>query len=245
MEAVNGNFLLSIGATHPWNIAGVGGDATVARDYGLRHAIALVGVTAQDERGFRGAFALEAAAVRAQLESLPAQVVATHVGLLFDAANVYEVARFLRRTTGAPLVIDPVFADTFGSQFVDERTFRAFCDAMLPLAAILTPNLAEASRLLQREINNVDAMVAAARELQSRGPSAVLVKGGHLAGDPVDVLATRESVEFFSDVRLPNEMRGTGDTLAATIACELALGKSLLEAVRGARDYVRAKIRLS
>jgi len=68
------------------------------------------------------------------------------------------------------------------------------------------------------------------------------LKGGHLTGDPVDVLVTKESVELFSDARLPREMRGTGDVLAAALACELATGRSLLEAVAAARDYVRRRI---
>ncbi len=242
---MSGTFLISIGAMHPWNIAGIGIDAGVAYEYGLRQAIALVGVTAQDERGLRGAFALPPNAVRAQLQTLPPNPAAIRIGALFDAANIAEVSRFLQRDRNAPLVIDPVFSDTFGSDFADARTIESFRDIILPLRSVLTPNLPEARRLLERDIPTVEAMVDAARELQSRGPVAVLLKGGHRAGDPVDVLATNESVEIFSDDRLQNDLRGTGDTLAAALACELATGRSLLEGVIAARHYVRRKITLS
>ena len=238
---MSAGFLVSIGATHPWTIAGVGIDAGVAREYGLRHAVALIGVTAQDDRRLRGAFALSRDAVRAQLETLP-PAAATHVGVLFDEANVYEVASFLDRDESAPLVVDPVLSDGFGVDFSNAKTLEAFRTAMLPLHSILTPNLPEAQRLLEREISTVDAMIDAARELQACGPLAVLLKGGHLAGDPVDVLATNESVELFSDARLPHKLRGTGCMLAAALACELADECSLIEAVVAARSYVRRKI---
>jgi len=237
--AVNERFLISIGATHPWNVAGVGVDARVAYEYGLLHAVALVGVTAQDEQGLHAAFALPATVVREQLRSLPSHRAAIHAGVLFDRENLLEVAHFLKAQATVPLVVDPVFADTFGSDFSDDQTVEAFRTAMLPLRSVLTPNLPEAERLLDRDISNVEAMVDAARALQARGPHAVLLKGGHLAGDPVDVLASDESVELFSDPRLPHEMRGTGCMLAAALACELARERSLVEAVVGARAYVR------
>ena len=238
---MNEQFLLSVGATHPWNIAGLGIASRVAYDFRLRHSVVVVGVTAQDERAFHGAFALPPQAVRAQFATTPAYA-AAHVGLLFDAANVREVAQFFQTSHHAPLVVDPVFGDTFGSKFSDDKTFCAFREVMVPLKSILTPNLPEAERLLERDIATVDAMLDAARELQALGPHAVLLKGGHLRGDPVDVLATSESVEVFGDARLPGELRGTGDTLAAALACELARGISLVEAVAAARDYVRRKI---
>jgi len=239
--AVNERFLISIGATHPWNVAGVGVDARIAYEYGLHHAVALVGVTAQDEQGLHAAFALPTTVVRAQLQSLPPHRAAVHVGVLFDRDNLVEVARFLQAQT-VPLVVDPVFADTFGSDFSDGATVETFRTHMLPLRSVLTPNLPEAKRLLERDISSVDAMVDAARALQARGPHAVLLKGGHLEGDPVDVLATNESVELFTDLRLPSDMRGTGCVLAAALACELARERSLVEAVVAARAYVRRQL---
>ena len=242
--ALNERFLISIGATHPWNVAGVGVDARIAYEYGLRHAVALVGVTAQDAQGLRAAFALPTTLVRAQLESLPAHRAAIHVGVLFGHDNLLEVARFLQAQT-APLVVDPVFADSFGSEFSDGATVEAFRTHLLPVRSVLTPNLSEAKRLLEREVSNVDAMVDAARTLQARGPRAVLLKGGHLEGDPVDVLATSESVEVFRDPRLPLDMRGTGCMLAGALACELARERSLVEAVAAARAYVRRELSAS
>jgi len=243
---MNGRFLASIGATHPWNTAGVGVDARIASEYGFRHAAAIAGVTAQDERGLHAVFALPASIVRAQLESLPlSQIVAFRVGALFDRSNVSEIAQFFERASGKPLVVDPVFSDSFGAEFANDDTVDAFRTSIAPLPGVLTPNLSEAERLTGKQIETVEGMVDAARVLQARGPHAVLIKGGHLHGDPVDVLATAQSVEIFSDTRVPKRMRGTGCTLAAVLACELALGKSVVEAVRAARAYVRRQISLS
>jgi hydroxymethylpyrimidine/phosphomethylpyrimidine kinase len=234
--------LVSIGTTHPWNVAGIGVDARIASEYGLRHAMAIVALTAQDEGGLREKFALPAGFVRAQLESLPSAVAAFRVGALFDERNVREVARFLGTRESAPAVVDPVFADSFGNRFATDETVDAFRDSMLPLASILTPNIPEAERLLERSITSVDAMVDAARALQARGSRAILLKGGHLRGNPVDVLQTAEGTEVFADARVPAEMRGTGCTLAAVIACELAQNQPLVQAVIAARAYVRSRL---
>lgn len=235
--------LVSIGTTHPWNVAGIGVDARVAFEYGLQHAMAIVGVTAQDEGGLREKFAMPASVVRAQLAALPSDTAAAfRIGALFDADNVREVARFLEQRGSIPIVTDPVFADSFGTRFANDETVEAFRTSMLPVAGVLTPNIAEAERLTARSITSVDGMIDAASELHALGPRAVLLKGGHLPGDPVDVLVNARATEVFADARLPAEMRGTGCTLAAALACELAAGKGIVEAVIAARAYVRCRI---
>jgi len=240
---MNESFLVSIGATHPWNIAGVGIDGRIAHEYGLRHAAAIVGVTVQDEGGLREKFALPVDFVRAQLEALPSQGArAFRVGALFDHENVRAVACFLESQKEWPVVTDPVFADSFGNRFASDETVQAFRASMLSLAGVLTPNVPEAEMLTRRPIASVDAMIDAARALCALGPDAVLLKGGHLPGDPVDVLVTAGSTEVFADARLPAAMRGTGCTLAAVLACELARGTTIVEATVAARAYVRRRI---
>ncbi len=233
----------SIGTTHPWNIAGLGLDAQVARDFGVRNAAVVVGVAAQDERGLHARFALPVEIVRAQLEALPhRQIVAFRIGALLGEENVREVASFLQTRSDIPAVVDPVFDATLGGEFGNDATFRAFRAQMFQTPIILTPNIPEASRLLCTPIGAAEEMIAAARALQSFGAGAVLLKGGHLIGDPIDVLVTCDEVKVFKDTRLPGSMRGTGCTLAAALACELARGLALVEAVESARSYVRAKI---
>lgn len=233
--------VVSIGATHPWNIAGVGLDARVCVQFGLDHAMAVAVVTAQNGRGVFASQAVEGAILRAQFDALPRHANAYRVGALLTEENVRATARFLRGRLPVPCVVDPVFLASTGEVLAQAGAVVAIRDELAAMPVILTPNLAEASRLLDRRIER-DSMVEAARALQRRGPVAVLLKGGHLDGSPTDVLATVQGVEAFESPRLANDMRGTGCVLAAALACELANGVPLREAVERARAYVAEKI---
>jgi hydroxymethylpyrimidine/phosphomethylpyrimidine kinase len=139
-------------------------------------------------------------------------------------------------------VVDPVLAATGGGALADDATRHAIGAELLPLReAIVTPNLDEASALLGREIGRAQ-LIDAALELRARGARAVLLKGGHLSGEPSDVLADADGVEMFAGGRIAGEMRGTGCTLAMALACALARGDELREAVRFARAFVRERI---
>lgn len=242
-SAVSTPIVVSIGTTHPWNIAGLGLDAQVALEYGVRNASVIAGITAQDETGLHAKFAVPAGVVREQLARLPrANVGALRIGAVFEEENVREVARYVSQHRTIPAVVDPVFEATLGGEFANEATFAAFRAHLLIPPVILTPNIPEAQRLLSRTIENKDEMVAAAHALAAMGPRAVLLKGGHLSGDPVDVLVVNADTRVYRETRLPFHMRGTGCVLAAALACEIAKGKPLIAAVEAAREYVRKKI---
>lgn len=234
--------LVSIGTTHPWNIAGVGLDARVAAEFGVRHAMVVAGITAQDEGGMHGKCALPAAVVQAQLQALPPDIAAFRIGALFDAQNVAVVAQFLKTQIGIPVVVDPVLGASLGGAFADAATYDALRAGIFTLPVVLTPNVPEAERLTGRTITTQDELLAAAREILAFGPHAVVLKGGHLPGDPIDVLITADELHVLAGTRLDGAMRGSGCVLAAALACELAEGKPLLDAVEAARAYVRKKI---
>ncbi|MDQ2991375.1 MAG: hydroxymethylpyrimidine/phosphomethylpyrimidine kinase [Candidatus Eremiobacteraeota bacterium] len=234
----------SIGTTHPWNIAGLGLDQQVAAGYGVRVLTVVAGVTAQDAKGLHAAYALPGAIVRAQFEALPMDKVdVLRVGALIGKSNVELVASFLEKYPKTTAVVDPVFGATLGGAFLDEAAFVAFRDGIATLpSVVLTPNLEEAERLLERTGLGRDDLGEVAKELRARGVRAVLVKGGHLDGDPVDALATAHGVDLYRDERLSGAMRGGGCVLAMTLACELARGLPLVDAVQSARAYVRTRI---
>lgn len=233
----------SIGTTHPRNVAGLGLDARIAVDYGVRHAIAVAAVSAQDEHGVHELFAIPSGVLHAQLATIAfADVNAVRVGALGSLENALIAAEFLQTHCNVPPVFDPVMRASAGGSLYDGEGLRAVRAFIERAAPILTPNLEEASQLAQTDIREVDGMIAAGRQLLELGARAVLLKGGHLPGNPVDVLVTRVGVETFADTRLPAKTRGTGCTLAMGIACELAHGKNLIDAVKGARAYVRANI---
>jgi hydroxymethylpyrimidine/phosphomethylpyrimidine kinase len=236
--------VLSIGTTHPWNVAGIGRDLVVGTQLHVRVFTAVAGVTAQDARGLRGWTAIEPYLLAEQLDALPwAAAGAVRVGALLSAENVETTARALRAHPDTVAVIDPVLRASRGGSLADDATRDAIARDLATLAhGVLTPNLDEAAALLGRPAIARDEIEAAARELQARGPRAVLLKGGHLAGEPADALATSAGVQTFSESRIGAEMRGTGCTLAMALACELARGCELDDAVRAARGYVRAKL---
>jgi hydroxymethylpyrimidine/phosphomethylpyrimidine kinase len=216
----------------------------VASAFSVRMLSVVVGVSAQDAHGLHALHAMSPEIVRAQLETLPmGDIAALRAGALVGIDNVRVVARFARDHGKKPMVVDPVFGATMGGTFVDDATLAAFRDDLATVGSvILTPNLEEAARLLGRDRIERSEIGDAAAELQARGAHAVLVKGGHLAGDPIDALATAHGVHLYTDERMKGSMRGTGCVLATALACELAHGLPLSDAVQAARTYVRSRI---
>ncbi len=236
--------VLSIGTTHPWNVAGTGRDLVIGERLGARVFTAVAAVSAQDARGVRALEAVASGALAAQLEALPWDAAgAVRVGALPTAASVDLVAGYLRARPELPAVVDPVFAASKGGALAGDDARAAVRERLATLAGVvLTPNLSEAAVLLEAAEPGRDDMERAAAALQRRGARAVLLKGGHLDGDPVDVLATADGTLVMCEPRLDVRMPGTGCTLAMALACELAEGRNLAHAVRFARAFTRAEI---
>jgi hydroxymethylpyrimidine/phosphomethylpyrimidine kinase len=241
---MSGPIVLSIGTTHPWNVAGVGRDLAIGCELHARVFTAVAAVSAQDGRGVRALQAIAGDVFAAQLQALPwAAAGAIRVGALATAENAALVAAMLRAHPETPAVVDPVFAASQGGDLADAAARAAVREelAVLP-GVILTPNLGEAALFLGLERLDRDSIAEAAQALQRRGPLAVLLKGGHLNGEPADAFATASGVELLAEPRIAAEMRGTGCTLAMVLACELARGAELRDAVVAARTYVRAQL---
>lgn len=237
--------MLSIGTTHPWNVAGTGRDIVVGTSLGARVFTAVAAVSAQDGSGVRALTAIDLENFAAQLDALPwASSSAVRVGALPTAAHVTAVVERLRPRPDLPAVIDPVLQASLGGAVSSDDAFAAVNATLSRLpSVILTPNLHEAARLLNVPSISRETLREAAAALARRGSRAVLLKGGHLEdGDPVNALATNDAVETFTESRIAGRMRGTGCTLAMALACELARGAGLIEAVRSARAYVRTQI---
>jgi hydroxymethylpyrimidine/phosphomethylpyrimidine kinase len=236
--------VLSVGTTHPWNVAGIGRDLVVGGDLGARVFTAVAAVSAQDGKGLVALAPVPAGAFESQLASLPWEAAgAVRVGALPTLALVRALAERLRENPSLPAVVDPVFAASRGGELVDAAARYGIRDEIATLPnVVLTPNLSEAALLLGTSGVDRDSIRDAAVSLRSRGACAVLVKGGHVAGDPIDALATADGVELFCEPRIAGEMHGTGCTLAMALACELAGGTPLFHAVRAARAYTRAQI---
>jgi hydroxymethylpyrimidine/phosphomethylpyrimidine kinase len=236
--------VISIGTTHPWNVAGVGRDILVASERNVRVFTAVAAVSAQDASGITALHHVPVEVLRAQLAALPWDAAgAIRIGALATLANVRAAAAVVRARPTIPTVVDPVFSASSGGELLDSGGRYAMRDELATLPnVVLTPNLDEAAEMLGILPIERAAVGDAASALQRRGAHAVLLKGGHLDGDPVDALATPEGVELFGEPRIQATMRGTGCTLAMALACELANGTPLRHAVHAARAYVRAEI---
>jgi hydroxymethylpyrimidine kinase/phosphomethylpyrimidine kinase len=232
--------LLAVGTTHPLNVAGVGLDARIAPLLGVRVVTIVAGVSAQDASAVLARTPIDEATISAQFAAVAGLPIgAVHVGALLDARSVGAVARGLLALRGVPVICDPVVAATGGERFADDATVVALRDVLFARCALVTPNLEEAAVLLGHPVADVDAMEVAARELRACGAGAALVKGGHLADEPTDVLMTADGATRFTAKRIPATLRGTGDLLACAIAARCAYGDSIVAGVKAARAFVR------
>jgi len=166
--------------------------------------------------------------------------------MLGTAAVVEVVADAARRFQLGPLVVDPVMVAKSGDRLLDDAAQRAYVAHLFPLAAIVTPNLLEAAALLGRPVEDLAGMREAARALHALGAATVLVKGGALPGETVDVFFDGKDLVEIPGPRVDTRnVHGTGCTLSAAICARLALGAPLLDAVRGAKAYLVEGLRRS
>ena len=223
--------------------AGVQADLKAFAACGVFGASAITALTAQSTTGVRGVHAVPAAFVVEQVEAVldDLDVGAVKTGMLATAQVVQAVADLADRLPH--LVVDPVMVASSGARLLEVAAERAYVDALLPRAAVVTPNLHEAQVLLGATITTLEEQRQAARALGELGPRAVLVKGGHAVdgtGDEaVDVLWDGDHL---LELRAPRVAgindHGTGCSLASAIAAGLAKGDGLVEAVAGAKAYV-------
>jgi hydroxymethylpyrimidine/phosphomethylpyrimidine kinase len=169
-------------------------------------------------------------------------ILAAKTGMLARAAVVEAVADRLAAHRLPNLVVDPVMVATSGDLLMDSAAVASLGKLIFPLARLITPNLHEAEVLSGLKIESPKEMREAARALAAMGPQAVLVKGGHLRGDAIDILYDKGSLHEFIAKRVGQETHGTGCTLSAAIAAKLALGAELPEAVEAAKRYVTRAI---
>lgn len=238
---------LSVAGFDPSGGAGVVADVKTFTAFGCFATAAVTSLTFQNTAGVYGAAHQSAATVRDQVLPIVEDlaVAALKTGMLPTREVISEVARLLRETSlrEAPCVVDPVVRSTSGYDLIDDDALASLKRELLPLARVVTPNVPEAERITGIRIADEEGMRRAARAMRGMGARAVLVKGGHLAGDAVDLLDDAGRVELFRAPRIEsNSTHGTGCTLAAAIAACLARGLSLSESVGAAKRFVTAAI---
>jgi hydroxymethylpyrimidine/phosphomethylpyrimidine kinase len=207
----------------------------------------ITALTAQNTQGVEAVHMVSPDFVAAQMRAVAADldVRAIKIGMLGSSAIIAAVADGLSDFAGVPVVLDPVMVAASGDPLLDKDAVDTLRRALIPRATLITPNLAEGAVLLEESVAQTEAeMRAQARKLLNRGANAVLLKGGHAEGpEAVDIFLDAEGEMRLAAPRVvtPNT-HGTGCTLAAAIAAELAKGVSLRRAVEAAKAYVTAAI---
>jgi len=210
-------------------------------------ATAITALTAQNTKGVFGVLPIPPEFIRKQIEVVLDDIGADAIktGMLHDAAVIETVAAVLQqRASGIPLVVDPVMVAKGGARLIDPDAVEALKRLLIARATVLTPNLPEAETLCGTTIGDIAAMRSAGEKLLRLGCRAVLVKGGHLAGNLVsDVLVTAAGIRVWESPRIDTRhTHGTGCTLASAIAAGLAQGIEIEHAVDRARGYVQRAI---
>jgi len=228
--------------------AGIQADLKTFAAHGVHGTSAITAVTAQSSTEVRAWVALEPRMVVAQIETVAEDMplAAVKTGMLANAEIVAAVADAIARLRLPQLVVDPVMVAKSGDRLLDRDCERVYLSRLLPLATLVTPNLPESEALLARPVRSLEAMRRAARDLRALGPRAVVIKGGHLEGEAIDVYFDGDRLEELRAPRIdtPNT-HGTGCTFSAAITARLALGAEPWDAVRGAKEYLTEAIRRS
>jgi len=238
---------LSVAGSDSGGGAGIQADLKTFAALGVFGTTALTAVTAQNTRGVQGVWPLAPEAVRAQIEAVLADlpVRAAKTGMLGSAGVARTVAEAFGQRPELPLVVDPVLVATSGDALAEPDVVLALREHLAPCAELLTPNVAEAARLLDAGEDAVRADPAqACRGLLALGPRAVLLKGGHRDGpEAIDLLWDGRRLTELATARVdtPN-LHGTGCSLAAAVVAWRARGLELTEAVRAAKAWLQRAI---
>lgn len=241
--------VLTIAGSDSGGGAGIQADLKAMLVHGVHGMSVVTAITAQNSLGVQGVWPVPADGIRQQFRSVVDDigVDAVKIGMLGDTATVEVVAELLDTLpAGTPVVLDPVCASKHGDALIDPSSVALLRDGLLGRVGVVTPNLGEAALLTGLAIGaDPEELASALAAAAPRGSVPwILVKGGHAAGDPVDLLRAPDgSLQRFHAERADNRhTHGTGCTLASAIAARLALGSDVPTAVAAAKSYVTGAI---
>lgn len=238
--------VLTVAGFDPSSGAGVTADIKTIAAHGCYGVAAITAMTVQSTVRVRQVSPVDPGLLVATLEELTADmtVSAVHIGMLGSGEIAERLVRFLQRASLKNVVLDPILKSSSGASMLDKPGVAILKERLLPLAAVVTPNVDEAKALTGISITDEDDMKLAANLLHVAGAQAVVITGGHLT-EAVDLLSVMgRDAQFFRSALLPStNTHGTGCAFSTAIACQLAIGRDLSTAVLLAKSYVTAAIR--
>ncbi|MCX7903405.1 MAG: bifunctional hydroxymethylpyrimidine kinase/phosphomethylpyrimidine kinase [Caloramator sp.] len=205
----------------------------------------ITSITAQNTKGILTAFDLPKEIIEMQIRAIyeDIDVDAVKIGMLSSRENIKTVANTLKYYKAKNIVLDPVMISKSGFKLLKDEAITTLIEDLLPICTIITPNIDEASLMAGIRIKNIEDMEKACKIIYEFGAENVLVKGGHLDGEPIDVLYDGREFTYFKGKRIKSQnTHGTGCTLSSAIASNLALGYSIADSVKRSKEYIQGAI---
>ena len=238
--------VMTIAGSNPRGAAGIQADLKTFQEHDVYGMAVITAIVARHPQTNKNVHLLDLDAIEAQFHLARTQIGidALKTGMLFSKEIIETVAELIREANIEHVVIDPVMVGKMKSKLLKDDAIAALKEKLIPLATVITPNIHEASVLLDnRSIDSVDAMKQAAVDLYNLGAKNVLVKGGRLSGPAMDVLYDGEMLTVFEAPRIDTEnTSGAGCSYSAAIAANLAKGLPLKEAVHHAKSFITTAI---
>ncbi|HEY6352795.1 MAG TPA: bifunctional hydroxymethylpyrimidine kinase/phosphomethylpyrimidine kinase [Candidatus Angelobacter sp.] len=239
--------VLSVAGYDPSSGAGISADVKTIAAHGCYAVTCITALTVQSTQGVKRFETVDGRLITESMEELATDFTlsAIRIGMLGSSEAVRAVASFIRRHEFSNVVLDPVLKSSSGLELISRDGAQALKEKLLPLVNVVTPNIDEASALTRLRVSNVDEMQIAAAELHRLGARNVIITGGHL-DPPVDMLSIGSSgeIKLFKGKKISgSSTHGTGCAFATSLACNLALGRNLANAVKAAKQYVTDAIR--
>ena len=246
--------VLTIAGSDSCGGAGIQADLKSFSANGVYGMSVITAITAQNTMGVFAVQDLDEEIIKAQIDAIftDISVDAVKIGMVSSISTIDAISEKLELYKPKNMVLDPVMISKSGYSLLKPESKIALIKKLIPLAALITPNVPEAEEILREvnsgitEIKTVEHMESAAKEMYKRGCKNVLLKGGHMQGEAVDVLYDGSKIMHFHSERIHTKnTHGTGCTLSSAIAANLALGFSMGDAIKRSKEYITTAIRYS
>lgn len=238
--------VLTIAGSDSSGGAGIQADIKTITAHKMYAMSAITALTAQNTTGVYGISEVLPEFVAKQIDCIFNDIRpdSVKIGMVSSSAIIETIVEKLKEHKAENIVVDPVMVATSGSKLISDEARDTLINKLLPIATVITPNIPESEVLCGFEIKDEDGMVRAAEKIAESFKGAILVKGGHLVNDAIDLLYENGKSSWFSSERIDNpNTHGTGCTLSSAIACNLAAGYSLEDSIRNAKEYLTGALR--
>ena len=240
--------ILTIAGSDSCGGAGIQADLKTFSAHGTYGMSVITAITAQNTEGVFAVEDVSPDIIKKQIEVLFDDICidAIKIGMVSKVETINIIADTLKKYNVKNLVIDPVMVSKSGFHLLQPEAKQALIENLLPLATIVTPNLPEAEVITDLKVSSIKDMENVAIKIYEMGPKCVLVKGGHLEGDAVDILYDGTDFRYYVSPRIDTiHTHGTGCTLSSAIASNLSKGYSIDKAVEKSKRYITNAIKQS